>query len=196
VPARVARDQDITGAVVTGDALHTQTETARFLVEEKRAHYVLMVKANQPTLYASCRALPWKQATAKYYDHSRGHGRTETRVVQVLTVSHFAFPRLKQVARITRHRTEAATGKRTRETVYVITDPALVTCEARRPRPGPARALGHREQDPLCAGHPEVVEFPVPSRVREVVDHARRLPGSQPRQLNPLVGRAIRQHRP
>jgi predicted transposase YbfD/YdcC len=79
---------DITGTVVTADALHTQTETARFLVEDKKAHYVLTVKANQPTLYANCRALPWKRATTKYYDRSRGHGRTETRVVQVLTVSH------------------------------------------------------------------------------------------------------------
>ncbi|WP_432021363.1 ISAs1 family transposase [Streptomyces sp. 1222.5] len=58
---------DITGAVVTADALHTQVETARFLVEEKKAHYVLTVKANQPTLYASCRALPWAKATAKHY---------------------------------------------------------------------------------------------------------------------------------
>jgi len=113
---------DITGAVVTADALHTQVATARFLVEDKKAHYVLTVKANQPTLYANCRALPWKKATAKFYDRSRGHGRTETRVVQVLTVTHFAFPHLRQVARITRHRTEKATGKRTRETVYVITD--------------------------------------------------------------------------
>ncbi|MER6076248.1 ISAs1 family transposase [Streptomyces sp. NPDC001817] len=95
----------ITGAVVTADALHTQTGTARFLVEDKEAHYVLTVKASQPTLYASCRALPWQKATAKYYDRSRGHGRTETRVVQVLTVSHFAFPHVRQVARITRHRT-------------------------------------------------------------------------------------------
>jgi predicted transposase YbfD/YdcC len=113
---------DITGTVVTADALHTQTETARFLVEEKQAHYVLTVKANQPTLYANCRALPWEKATAKHYDRSRGHGRTETRVIQVLTVSHFAFPHVRQVARVTRHRTDRATGKRTRETVYVITD--------------------------------------------------------------------------
>ncbi|MGW8358310.1 ISAs1 family transposase [Streptomyces wedmorensis] len=113
---------DITGAVVTADALHTQVETACFLVEQKKAHFVLTVKANQPTLHANCRALPWKQATVKYYDRSRGHGRTETRVVQVLSVSHFAFPHVRQVARITRPRTETATGKRTRETVYVITD--------------------------------------------------------------------------
>lgn len=40
----------LAGSVVTLDALHTQTETARYLVEEKHADYVLPVKDNQPTL--------------------------------------------------------------------------------------------------------------------------------------------------
>ena len=48
---------DLTGRVVTADALHTQRETARFLVEEKQAHYLLTVKKNQPTLYADLCAL-------------------------------------------------------------------------------------------------------------------------------------------
>jgi predicted transposase YbfD/YdcC len=48
---------DLTGRVVTADALHTQRETARFLVEDKQAHYLLTVKANQPTLYADLSAL-------------------------------------------------------------------------------------------------------------------------------------------
>ena len=38
------------GTVVTADALHTQKETARYLVEEKKADYLFLVKANQPTL--------------------------------------------------------------------------------------------------------------------------------------------------
>lgn len=38
------------GAVVTADALHTQTETARYLVEDKGADYLFIVKENQPTL--------------------------------------------------------------------------------------------------------------------------------------------------
>jgi len=41
---------DIEGAVVTADAMHTQKETARFLVEDKKADYVFTVKDNQPTL--------------------------------------------------------------------------------------------------------------------------------------------------
>lgn len=38
------------GAVVTLDAMHTQRETARMLVEKKKADYVFIVKDNQPTL--------------------------------------------------------------------------------------------------------------------------------------------------
>jgi hypothetical protein len=38
------------GRVVTADALHTQQDTARYLVEDKQAHYLFTVKDNQPTL--------------------------------------------------------------------------------------------------------------------------------------------------
>ena len=38
------------GAVVTADALHTQEKTARYLVEDKQADYLFVVKDNQPGL--------------------------------------------------------------------------------------------------------------------------------------------------
>jgi len=41
---------DIAGCVVTADAMHTQKDTARFIVEEKHADYLFTVKDNQPTL--------------------------------------------------------------------------------------------------------------------------------------------------
>jgi hypothetical protein len=43
-------DLDLQGAVVTADAMHTQRETARYIVEDKDADYVFTVKDNQPTL--------------------------------------------------------------------------------------------------------------------------------------------------
>lgn len=43
-------DLNIEGAVITADALHTQKESARFIVEDKKADYVFTVKENQPTL--------------------------------------------------------------------------------------------------------------------------------------------------
>jgi predicted transposase YbfD/YdcC len=47
---------DLTGTVVTLDPLHTQAETARHLVEDKRAHYLMIVKGNQPGLLAAAAA--------------------------------------------------------------------------------------------------------------------------------------------
>ena len=43
--------------MVTADALHTQRETARFLVEEKKADYLLIAKDNQPCLRADIELL-------------------------------------------------------------------------------------------------------------------------------------------
>jgi hypothetical protein len=39
---------DLEGSRVTADALHTQTETARLIVQDKGADYLLPVKGNQP----------------------------------------------------------------------------------------------------------------------------------------------------
>ena len=44
---------DLKGALVTADALHTQTQTARHLVEDKGADYLFCVKGNQPSLLES-----------------------------------------------------------------------------------------------------------------------------------------------
>jgi Transposase DDE domain len=43
---------DLAGVVVTADAMHTQREHAAFLVDAG-ADYLLVVKANQPSLHAS-----------------------------------------------------------------------------------------------------------------------------------------------
>lgn len=48
---------DLRGRVVTADALHTQRQSARFLGEDKQAHYLLTVKEHQPTRYADLSAL-------------------------------------------------------------------------------------------------------------------------------------------
>lgn len=48
---------DLTGKVVTADALHTQVEHAKYLKEEKKADYVFTVKGNQPTLLSDIATL-------------------------------------------------------------------------------------------------------------------------------------------
>lgn len=55
--APLLSDLDIGGSVVTGDALLTQREIARHLVEDKGADYVFTVKDNQPTLRADIETL-------------------------------------------------------------------------------------------------------------------------------------------
>jgi Transposase DDE domain len=49
---------DLAGRVVTADALHTQTEHARYLVEDRHADYVFTVKDNQPGLVQAIDRLP------------------------------------------------------------------------------------------------------------------------------------------
>ncbi|MCX4419494.1 ISAs1 family transposase [Streptomyces mirabilis] len=70
---------NLAGVVVTADALHTQREHATFLVEAKKAHYTFTVKKNRPILHERLRALPWEQATAKFYDRSEGAPKRMTR---------------------------------------------------------------------------------------------------------------------
>jgi len=98
------RDLRLDGAVVLADALHTQRETARFLVEDKHADYVFTVKENQPGLFTAIDALPWEQTPMGHTDHGRGHGRDETRTIQVLPApADLPFPHAAQVFLIERH---------------------------------------------------------------------------------------------
>ncbi len=46
----LAQDLPLERAIITADAMHTQKETARFLVEDKAADYLFIVKDNQLTL--------------------------------------------------------------------------------------------------------------------------------------------------
>jgi DDE_Tnp_1-associated/Transposase DDE domain len=68
---------DLDGTVVTTDALQTHPQAAEFLVTEKRAHYLLVVKANQPTLLDRCQRLPWHRVPELDRTRDRGHGRIE-----------------------------------------------------------------------------------------------------------------------
>jgi hypothetical protein len=80
--AALLEPYDLSGVVVTGDALHTQRNHTRFLVDDKKAHYAFTVKKNQKGLYQQLRDLPWTEVTARHYDRSQGHGRLETRLVR------------------------------------------------------------------------------------------------------------------
>ena len=112
---------DLAGAVVTFDALHTVRANLDWLVKEKKAHYIAVVKQNQPLLHARVKALPWRQVPAGSVTRETGHGRTETRTLKAAHVSRLDFPHARQAIKITRWRKDTATGKTSRETVYAIT---------------------------------------------------------------------------
>ena len=83
---------DLEGTVVTADALHTVRANLDWLVTDKKAHYVAIVKRNQPLLHAQVRTLPWRQVPVGASARQTGHGRAETRTLKAAHVSRLDFP--------------------------------------------------------------------------------------------------------
>ncbi|MDI6098372.1 ISAs1 family transposase [Actinoplanes sp. NEAU-A12] len=109
----------LAGVLFIADALHTQTGHADE-VTARRAHLLVQVKGNQPTLFKQLKRLPWAQIPVGDRTRDHGHGRRETRTVKAVTVQTpggIGFPHAKQAARITR--TRIAAGKTSRETAYL-----------------------------------------------------------------------------
>ena len=142
---------NITGAVITADALHAQREHATYLAR-RGAHYLLIVKRNQPGLYAQLAAVPWRDVPVICQTRERGHGRTERRTLKVTAVAAgLAFPHAAQAIQITRRR--KVNGKWSRETCYAVTSLTVTPGQphpARRHRP---RSLGHRGPPALGPRH-------------------------------------------
>ena len=98
---------DLTGTVVTVDALHTQAETARHLVEDKHAHYLMIIiKGNQPFLFAAAaQALAGPDsgfAAASWAEEGTGHGRRERRAIRAAPADAISWPHAAQILRIRR----------------------------------------------------------------------------------------------
>ena len=94
---------NLTGHVITSDAMQTQRGHARFLREDKNAHFIFPVLDNQPTLFGRLNALDWKDVaiTASTVDEDRG--RHELRTIQVLPAPpDLNFPHTAQVFLIER----------------------------------------------------------------------------------------------
>ncbi len=115
---------DLAGAIITADALHTQREHARWLVDDKKAGYVFTVKKNQPRLYHQLKTLPWAKIPVQDETSTRGHGRYDIRRLQAVTCTGalaLDFPHAVQALRIRRRRMNLATGRWSTVTVYAIT---------------------------------------------------------------------------
>ncbi len=115
---------DITGAVITADALHAQRDHATYLAR-RGAQYLLIVKRNQPSLHAQLAVLPWRDVPVAYAKRERGHGRTERRTLKVTSVAKgLAFPHAAQAIQIVRRR--KVKGKWSRETCYAVTSLTVI----------------------------------------------------------------------
>jgi len=73
---------EVTGAIITADALHTQRAHAEYL-HGRGAHYVGTVKGNQPGLRDQLACLPWKQIPEVDVTRDKGHGRVESRTLKL-----------------------------------------------------------------------------------------------------------------
>ena len=98
------RPLELRGWAVTLDAMHCQKQTARFLVEDKKAAYVFTAaKDNQPGLVAKLDALPWQTVPVGHVMSGRGHGRAERRTIQVLPAPEGIWPYARQVFLVERY---------------------------------------------------------------------------------------------
>jgi predicted transposase YbfD/YdcC len=113
---------DLAGAIVTADALHTQRRHVQYLIG-RGAHYLLTVKANQPTLLRQLRALPWQDVPVADTTTDKAHGRHEQRTLKLTTIAAgIGFPHAALALQITRRRRPLTGGRWRTETVFAITD--------------------------------------------------------------------------
>ena len=115
------RDLELTGTVVTADALHTHGDAAEFLVTGKHAHYLFTVKANQPTLLDRCARLPWQHVPVLDRTRDRAHGRVELRTLKAVSVGGFGFPHTAQVLQVTRRVCDLRSRRWRTVVVYAVT---------------------------------------------------------------------------
>lgn len=122
---------DIKGRTVTADALLTQRELARYLVE-RGANYHFTVKLNQRKLHDDIALHFQNQRTAAEFTctGSGEHGRIETRKIWTTTAlnDYLDFPHVHQAFMIKRESTCKKTGKVSGETIYGVTSQA--TCQS------------------------------------------------------------------
>jgi predicted transposase YbfD/YdcC len=92
------------GVVITADAMQTQREHARWLTEDKNAHYLLPALGNQPGLFARLDALPWEGTPVAAATAEVQRGRIETRTIRVLPAPEdLDFPHARQAILLERY---------------------------------------------------------------------------------------------
>jgi predicted transposase YbfD/YdcC len=119
--------RNLTGKVITLDALHTVRATAR-QIRAQNGHYLMIVKKNQAALYEYLDmlfTLPAHPADREVWDtvgptSEKGHGRLETRTLTCgnAHIEDVDWPDVQQVVRRECERLVLKTGKRSTEVTY------------------------------------------------------------------------------
>jgi predicted transposase YbfD/YdcC len=116
---------NLDGMVVTADALHGQRETARKIREDLGAHYVLIIKANQPSLLGAIMSrlagTDAEFASTTWIDQGKGHGRREKRTIRATPADGIDWPHAAQVLRIRRDAGPTRGPWESKEIAYGIT---------------------------------------------------------------------------
>lgn len=124
---------DIQDKTITADVLLTQRELAKYLVEERNAHYHFTVKGNQPTLLADIRLFFQDRQEPDYIQNTPpDHGRIETRMIWTTTElnDYLNFPHVAQAFVVECHRMDKKTGESSTEVAYGITSKSSAQANA------------------------------------------------------------------
>jgi predicted transposase YbfD/YdcC len=116
---------DVAGMVLTLDALHTTKKTARMITGQLNAHYLLILKGNQPHAYQTAQTLLTgaddEFAHSNTAENDYGHARTERRTLRTALADDTLFPGARQAIRLRRD-VGGLDGIRTsKEIVYAVT---------------------------------------------------------------------------
>lgn len=127
---------DITGAIVTADALHTQHAYVTYL-QGRGAHYLFTVKGNQPSVHRQLSALPRKHGAIADHTTDKGHGRIEERTLKITALTgaglgQITFPGAAPALQVTRRRKALTGAKWQTETDHTITDLTFDTTDAQQ----------------------------------------------------------------
>jgi predicted transposase YbfD/YdcC len=115
---------EIRGKTISADALLTQRELARYLVEKRGAHYHFTVKGNQKNLLEDI-AFYFEQLDrpSDFISTDSQHGRIETRKIWITTElnDYLNFPHIGQAFKIERNTFSKKSGKETTDIAYGVT---------------------------------------------------------------------------
>ena len=97
--------EELRGAVLTLDQMHTQRRLAR-QIRKAGARFIFTIGGNQPKLLAAADALPWTAVAGEAWTVDRGHGRTDVRTIKTLPPNDLIralFPHVEQVFLVERY---------------------------------------------------------------------------------------------